>query len=385
MRNLVLTSAVSLAWMACAVCSSVLAVDAGVTDSEIKLGASVVLTGPLAPGTVSYGQGATLLFDEVNRKGGINRRLISVTRMDDGFDVARATENTKKLINEDRVFLLFNSTGTAHTAAILPLAVASKTVVFGPVTGATVFREKFEKYLFNVRASYADEAKQMTAQLKLTGVQRVAIFAQEDTLGKTLSGELVKAVQAEGLQLVAQATTDPKKPDFAAAAAATMKGRPEAVLMASSGSTFTGFVKALQATPTVDVKARVYGFSIVSPDSLTRDIGAAARGIVLAQIFPSLRNRREEVVNEYHQLLAKKDPAAKPSASQLEGFIHAKLLVEGLTRAGRNLNAETFISAMESMRAVQYGKFIARYSATAHLGSSYVELAIVDSDLLLRY
>ena len=79
--------------------------DAGVTATEIRLGASQVLSGPLGPQTLQYGEGARLLFDAVNAGGGIHGRQISFTTMDDGFDTPRAIENTRKLLEKDKVFM----------------------------------------------------------------------------------------------------------------------------------------------------------------------------------------------------------------------------------------------------------------------------------------
>ena len=110
-----------------------------------------------------------------------------------------------------------------------------------------------------------------------------------------------------------------------------------------------------------------------------------ARGIVLAQIMPSLRNQSVPVVAEYLKLLRERSPEATPSASQFEGFVHAKLLVEGLRRAGRKLTTESFVDAMEGLGEVSFGRFVAKYSPQSHNGSSYVELAIVDNAGQLRY
>lgn len=127
--------------------------DAGVTATEIRLGTSAVLTGPLGPQTIQYGEGARLLFDSINAKGGIHGRKITLTSLDDAFDVKRAADNTRRLVEDDKVFLLFNNTGTAHTGAVLPYLDEQKTILFGPVTGASQFRDRYIRHLFHVRAS----------------------------------------------------------------------------------------------------------------------------------------------------------------------------------------------------------------------------------------
>ena len=356
--------------------------DEGVTPTDIRLGASQVLSGPLGPQTVQYGEGARLLFDSVNAAGGIHGRKISFTTLDDGFDPKRAAENTRRLIEEQKVFMLFNSTGTAQTAAVLPLLKSSKTVLFGPVTGASSMREGVNPYLFHVRAGYGSETQRILSQLKQIGVTRVAFFYQDDGLGKTLLGEIKKASATENLPLVAEIKVDPAAPDFAAAAAATAQANPQAVIVGTAGLTFPNYVKAVNATT---ARPTFYGYSVASLDVINRELKDKARGIVLAQIMPSLRNTTIPVVAEYLKLLKAKAPETAPSASQFEGFVHARLLVEGLRRTGRDLDTASFVQTMEGTGEIAFGRFTARYSPKSHNGSDYVELAIVDAEGRLRY
>lgn len=368
---------VALAWA-----TSLHAGDEGITPSEIRLGASQVLSGPLGPQTQQYGEGARLLFDAVNERGGVHGRKIRFVSLDDGFDPARAQENTRRLVEQDKVFMLFNSTGTAQTAAVLPYLTEQKTILFGPVTGASGLRNSFNRYVFHVRASYANESERIVSQLKQIGVTRIAFFYQDDGLGKALLGEVRQAVSQQGLPPAVEIKVDPASPDFAAAAAATADAAPQAVIVGTAGLTFPRYVAAVQTTSARPV---FYGFSVASLDGINRELKDKARGIVLAQIMPSLRNNSIPVVVEYLQHLKEKDPAAVPSASQFEGFVHARLLVEGLRRTGRELNTERFISTMQSAREIAFGRFTARYAPGSHNGSNYVELAIIDAEGRLRY
>lgn len=371
-----------MALLAVCLCSSALARNEGVTADEIRLGASVVLSGPLGPQTAQYGEGSQLLFDAVNAQGGVHGRMIRYTTLDDGFDPARAVENTRRLLETDKVFMIFHSTGTAQTAAILPLIKEHRTLLFGPVTGASVFRDTFNPLVFHVRAGYASEATRIVSQLRQQGVSRVAVFYPDDGLGKTLLAELRKASEAEKLPFVAEIRLDPKQPDFAAAARQTEKTEAQAVIVATAGATFTDYIKQVQAT---SARPSFYGFSVASSDAVYRDLGPKARGIILAQIIPSLRNTTIPVVAEYLALLKAKSPQAQPSAAQFDGFVHARLLVEGLRRTGRNLSTESFTKAMEDAGEISFGRFSVRYSPRSHNGSNYVELAIMDVDGNLRY
>ena len=161
------------------------------------------------------------------------------------------------------------------------------------------------------------------------------------------------------------------------------KAQPQVVIMGTGGTTFTDLIKAVRAhTP---LRPSYYGFSVAGLDVIRQQLGDAARGIVLAQVWPSMNQPSVAAVSDYLRLLKQKDPNAKPSAPQFEGFVQARLLTDGLRRAGRNLTADSFITAMEGLGEVPLGRFVAKYGPGQHNGASYVELAILDNHGQLRH
>jgi branched-chain amino acid transport system substrate-binding protein len=194
----------------------------------------MVLSGPLGPQTAAYAAGSRLLFDSVSARGGVHGRRITYTTLDDGFDVARAVANTRRLIEQYKVFLIHNCTGTAHTAAILPIVRETRTIVFGPVTGAASLRREHERHLFHVRAGYGDEAVRITRQLKELGSLSIATLAQDDAFGQALLTEVKQAAQAAGLRIAAEAAVNPRQPDFDAAARKLADAAPQAVVMCTA-------------------------------------------------------------------------------------------------------------------------------------------------------
>lgn len=360
---------------------SVLA-ERGVTANEIKIGASRVLSGPLGPQTTRISDGAQLLFDEINESGGIHGRKINFIQFDDQFQVPLAVENTKKLISEEQVFMLFNSTGTGQTAAILPLLSQTRTVLFGPITGASAFRQKVNPYLFHVRASYADEAEKMVSQMALIGLTKVAMAYQEDPFGNTLLNEIELAAKRHNVELIAKIPLDTSKTSYTDEARKLASLRPQALVLGGAGLTVPRVIAAVQAT---EAKPTFYGFSVASLGAINGVLKENARGIVLARIMPSLRNSAVSVVRDYLALLEKRKPGAQPSADEFEGYVHARLLVAALEKAGPDLTTPRLIDAIESLKEVAWGSFRARYSSKSHNGSAYVELAIINREGRLMY
>ena len=374
-------------WVFMFAAASAQAGDEGVTPTEIRLGASQVLSGPLGPQTVQYGEGARLLFDAVNAAGGIHGRKISYTSLDDGFDPKRAVENTRKLIEEQKVFMLFNSTGTAQTAAVLPLLKESKTILFGPVTGASSLREGANPYLFHVRAGYASETQRIVSQLKQIGVTRVAFFYQDDGLGKTLLGEIKKASAAENLPLVAEIKVDPAAPDFAAAAAATAQANPQAVIVGTAGLTFPKYVTAVNGhtgfTPHV---LRLFRCQPGRDQQGAQGQGPRHHPCADHAVAAEHHRPRGGGVSEAAEG-DNRATDATPSASQFEGFRARPPAGRGPeTHRPRPDHRQSFTRSQWKAR-VKSRSAVSQQSTRrkSHNGSDYVELAIIDGQGQLRY
>jgi branched-chain amino acid transport system substrate-binding protein len=180
----------------------------GVTDSTILLGQSVALTGPAQQLGLDMRLGASLYFDQVNLRGGVNGRKIVLKTLDDGYEATRAAENTKKLINDERVFALFGYVGTPTAQASLPIFTEAKVPFVGPFTGAELLRTPVNPYIFNVRASYWDETEAIVQHLTAMSVNKIAVFYQNDAYGLAGLTGVERALKKRGLEIVARGTVE---------------------------------------------------------------------------------------------------------------------------------------------------------------------------------
>ena len=179
----------------------------GVSDKEILIGQSAALSGPAKELGTEMRSGAQLYFDQVNAGGGVNGRKIRMISLDDGYEPERAAANTRKLIEEEKVLALFGYVGTPTSLAALPVFTEAKVPFVGAFTGAQALREPFNRYVFNVRASYFDETEKIVEQLSTTALKRIAVFYQNDAYGKAgLAG-----VERANAQVYAMATADSSK------------------------------------------------------------------------------------------------------------------------------------------------------------------------------
>src|SRR5437879_313327 len=150
----------------------------------IRVCQSTALTGPLGDLGQAMHQGAVACFDAVNAQGGVNGRRIDLATLDDGYDVKRALANVEIFLNDHAAFALFNCMGTPMIEAMLPQVMESGLPFFAPFSGALSARPKNVRNVFNIRASYADEAEQLVQHLATIGIKRIAIACQHNAFGK---------------------------------------------------------------------------------------------------------------------------------------------------------------------------------------------------------
>ena len=346
----------------------------GVTDTSILLGQSAAFSGAVAPQVKELTAGAQAYFELVNRAGGVHGRKVVLESLDDGFDPKRAAENTKKLIEEKKVFCLFLYRATPTTEAAVPIFTQAKVPLVAPSTGAQSMYTPVNQYLFPVRPSYHAETAKIIEQLTSMGLKRIAIFHVDDSFGKDGLAGYQAAMKEKGLSPVAVVSYPRGTVKVEGAVKTIAEAKPQIVVMVSAANAGVAFIKqvrALGGSPPQFVL-----LSNVSSQAFIKDLGTDGRGVVVSQVGPYPFVAASSLVKEFQDAM-KQHGKADVSYSSLEGYIAAKVMVEGLKRAGRQLNREKFIAAMESIRDVDLGGVRAKYSPTDRTGTTFVELTII--------
>jgi ABC-type branched-subunit amino acid transport system substrate-binding protein len=345
----------------------------GVTKDAILLGQSAPLTGISASLGEEQRDGALAYFDYVNKQGGVHGRKIVLRTIDDGYVPARTAANVKKLIEEDQVFSLFFLRGTSHVVEAAKVFGPAKVPLFSCSCGALSLREPLNPYLFHTRASFQDETDKIIEYLSTIGVKKIAIFYQADGFGK--DGQLASArtTKRVGTTIIAEGSVEPNSVDVSKAVAAISKAEPQAVIMYTLFKPAVEFVKAMKAA---GANPTFIALSPVGTNGLVKELGADSRGLIVSQTVPYPWNPSLPVVKEYQSAL-KGQPKAQVGFSTLEAYLAAKVLVEGLRRAGKDLTRDKLIRAMESMKAYDAGGYEVSFSPTNHNGSVYVDLTVI--------
>lgn len=348
----------------------------GAAQAQILIGQTAGFSGPVASGVKETTDGARLYIDFVNARGGVHGQNIELISMDDKFDPKLAAENARQLITDRQVLALFLNRGTPHTEAINPLLEQHGVPLIAPSTGAMVLHHPVKKYIFNVRATYQRESEKAVEHLLTMGVQRIAVIHTDDSFGQDGLQGAVRGLTKGSLQPVVVLKTDRSKPDFSVLAAPLAKAQTQAIIWVGSGTHVVDGIKALRAAGPVP---QVVTLSNNASSGFVKSLGANARGVIVTQVFPSERSIAYPMVKEAQGLISAK-AGATLSPAMLEGFAAAKVLVEGLQRAGRNPSREKLRSALEGIRNFNLGGLEVGYGPDDHTGLDFVDLSIVAAD-----
>ena len=346
------------------------------SQAQILIGQTAGFTGPVGAGVKETTDGAKLYIDTVNAKGGVNGQKIELISLDDKFDPKLAGENARKLIEENNVLALFLTRGTPHTEAIIPHLDKHGVALVGPSTGAMVLHQPVKKQVFNVRATYQREAEKAVTHLNSMGITRIGIVYADDSFGADGVAGAQKGMVAAKLQPAVLEKFNRSKPDFAPIAPKVVASNAQAIIMVASGQAVVDGTKAFRAAGSA---AQIVTLSNNASSGFIKSLGDNARGVIVTQVFPYERSIAYGLVKEAQEL-SKAKGTGDISPAMLEGFAAAKVLVEGLKRAGAKPTREKIQAALEGIRKFDIGGLEVSYSPEDHTGLDFADLSIIGTD-----
>ena len=349
------------------------AAEPGITADSIIIGQVAGFTGSVAGTVKELTAGAKVYFDHINAKGGVHGRKIVLESADDGFDPKKSPEAFKKLIEEKNVFAMFLSRGTPTNEAAYPVLEAAKVPLIGPSTGAMSMYDPPRRYMFPVRASYHSETFKIVPQLINMGINRIALLYVDDSFGKDALAGVQQALKDNKLTAVAVASHPRGSVKLDEAVATIGKADPQAVIMLTVADAGVAFVKQMKASgrnPTF------LTLSNNSSNTFIKNLGDDGWGVAVSQVSPYPFSGTAPITKEFLDLVKGKADVS-PSYSSMEGFIAAKVLVEGLRRAGKQPTREKLIAGLESMKAFDLGGLDVTYGPNLRTGTTYIDITII--------
>jgi branched-chain amino acid transport system substrate-binding protein len=335
----------------------------GVTASEIRFGIVAPFSGPSKELGRQMKLGIDTAFSRINDAGGVEGRMLKLVSADDGYEPTRTLDAMKQLYDKEQVFGFIGNVGTPTAAVAIPFALERRTLFFGAFTGSSILRnDPPDRYVFNYRASYAEETATVVHYLiKLHRLQpkQIAVFAQQDSYGDAGFAGVAKAFRALGLNDSAILRLNYKRNtvdvDDAVNQLKAQKLPIKAVVMVA---TYRAAAKFIEKTRDQFPGMIYSNVSFVGSTSLAEELmllgSRYASGVIVTQVVPAVGGYSSAVL-EYKNALAKYSPGEAPDYVSLEGYVAANVLIQALKRTGPQLDTEKLIDVLENTRNLDLG------------------------------
>jgi ABC-type branched-subunit amino acid transport system substrate-binding protein len=357
-----------------------------VPDGELLFGMCAPFSGTEKEFGHQLRLGYELAFAAQNELGGVHGRKLRLVPLDDGYEPARTRTAIAELVENRKVFGFVGNFGSATAAVSVPYANEKGVLFWGAYSGAKVLRnDPPDRVVFNFRASYAEETAALVAYL--VEVRRIppaaiAVFAQEDAFGDAGFDGVAKVMRryrrdpGQVLRVgYRRNTTDVE------AAIRKLKGHAgklRAVVMVATSRAAARFVERAKDAGMDLVFTNISPGANDLADELAQLGASYADGLIMSQVVP-LPTSRATALLKYQELLRRLAPGEKPDFVSLESYVSARVLVEALQRAGRDLTMDRLVDALEGIRGLDLGIGVpVSFAPSEHQGSHKVWGTVID-------
>ncbi len=333
---------------------------AGVTEKEIVFANVSAFSGTSRELGLQMKTGVETAFLAVNEAGGVHGRMLKLFAQDHGNDPPRALQLVRELVEGKKVFGFVGNTGSAAVNGYLDYLLKQRVTFFGSLSGAPfLYRVPPDRYVFNFRASYAEEAAaavRYLVQVRRIAPSAIAYFAQDDDYGEAGWAGLAWQLRRYGLEPSQIIRTGYKRnsADVTDAAKAILQSRHvKAVVCFGTHKLVSKLVEKLHRRALIYTNA-----SAVEPQALADELRALGtdytRDVFLTQVVLQPTSQATAVLR-YREQLKRYFPQESPNFLSLQAWLASQVLIEGLRRAGRNLDTERLVDALEGIRDLDLG------------------------------
>ncbi|MFG0287819.1 MAG: ABC transporter substrate-binding protein [Rhodopirellula sp. JB044] len=342
----------------------------GGAPDEIVFGMSTALTGPTADLGLNMKSGVDVAFAEANHYGGINGRRLRLVVLDDGYEPARTVINMRRLIDEENVLGIIGNVGTPTAIAAVPISNRCQVPFLCAFTGAGVLRrDPPDRYVFNYRASYAEETSAMVdALVNHAGIDpsEIAFFSQRDAFGDSGFSGAVEAIRQHGFSDIGAIAhgryrRNTTSVENALAEILFHKVPPKAIIMVAAYAPAAKFIRL----------ARKYGYrglflnvSFVGTQALARSLGDNGEGVVVTQVVPhpsidcELTRRYQNAMRRFASGasdVSESSGTVQPSFGSLEGYIAGRVVLVALQSPLYEGGRDELVNTMEALDRFSIG------------------------------
>jgi branched-chain amino acid transport system substrate-binding protein len=319
----------------------------GVSKDEIVLGSIQDLSGPLAGFGKQVRLGMILRVDELNEQGGLNGRKVKLLVEDSGYDPRRAVLAAQKLVNQDKIFAMVGHIGTAQNMATFPVLFPKNVVNFFPVTAAREMYEPFHKLKYSFAATYFDQMRLAVPKMvKEKNAQKVCAMYQDDEFGLEVLRGAEEGLKAINMQIAEKTSYKRGATDFSSQMQKLASEKCDMVVM---GTIIRETIGGIATARRLGFNPTFIGSSAAYTDLIHKLGGAAMNGLYATMTVqhPYLDEASQPIrfwATKYQTKFNE-----EPTVFSVYGYNAVDAFLRAASKAGNNLNTDSFIKAMDTM------------------------------------
>jgi branched-chain amino acid transport system substrate-binding protein len=339
---------------------------------DIVIGQSAPLSGGNAELGNDIRNGALAYFKKVNDAGGVAGAKIKLVTLDDRNDVKQAAENTQKLLEEQHAVALFGYASSTLSIPAMPEVAEHKVPFFAPFTGADTIRKQNE-YVYTVRSTYADEIEKIINFWGNLGSTRVTVLHYDDAVGKQnfeTVATVLKKFNRQPVSVAIKRNTDITEGNIRDVIASD----PNVLVVTTLYAPAAQMIKKLKAANRATM---VTSLSFAGASQLAKALGPDATGVSVAITVPTPRSQGVPVVRECGDAWIAAGQKEMMSVTALEACIAAKVLVEGIKRAGKDVSRASLHRSLSALGRFDAGGYVVDFKPNFRHGGSFVGMALL--------
>ncbi len=337
LRKLLLTAAAIIAAGATAQNARA---EVGVTDTTIRIGFLGALTGP----GYLYGKlvmdGADIVYQETNKAGGINGRKIETVRQDDRCDPATAIAAAKKLIFDDKAFMIHGGGCTNASVGAYPEIKEANIpwIIFASVADSLT-KPPAPAIFTTALAASIESAAQLEFAIQ-KGAKRIGVISQRDAWGRSRYQPLMEEFKKKGITPVADEEITGEANDATPQVLRLQQANADAVILVVYPKAAAAFLRDAEK---VGYQPIAVGQTALGDlPVLAKQVGSPSAMAKMYSISHVRFMPEDKEMEEWHRLFTAYYPRETMSLYHLLGIASAQVVVEVLKRTGRDLTRESF-------------------------------------------
>ncbi len=347
----------------------------GVSKDEILIGTLQDLSGPLAGYGKDLRNGMLLRIAEVNAKGGVHGRKLTLRVEDTGYDPRRAVLGAQKLVNQEKVFVMAGSLGTGVNNAALPVQMSKNVMNFFPSALSRDMYEPLHKLKFAFLSSYYEQIVPASARLyREQKASKPCIIYQDDEYGLEILRGTEAGLKTVGAELVEKTSFKRGATDFSSQVARLKAAGCDFVV---TGTLIRETVGTINEARKLDFNPTFLGAFGTYTDLIHKLGGKAMDGFfsTMTVQHPYEDTAPDNIKPWMTAYRAQFNEA--PTAYSIYGYVILDRLVMAMEKAGTDLTTDNLVKAIEGLETPvdMFGMPAMSFSPTKHLGSSKARLS----------